>query len=727
MGSAVVDVSCEEIGACEVLRLRGSEAMNALPRWEVEILVTGGAPDLEGALFAPAVLRLFDPLEGSERLVELIVAEAQLDGVERLGARCTLVLRPVVCLAAERSGYRVFVDQASTDIVQAVLRDAGVPADHIELRLAGQYFQRPQCTQYDERDLDFVERLLAEDGIAWWLDDGDGGTRLVLGDGMGSHDGIPPPLAVPFEDGGGLVRARSFSALERTEEVVPDAVFVRDFDVRNPDVLLDGEAGDGPLSVFEYPAFTFVPDAAKERARVRLEQAQRLAVHLRAEGDNMRVRPGRLLRIEGAADDAMNGEHLVIAVEHTYERPAPHDTTGRPYHQVATLVPRGDAAFRPAAPARRPRIDGVDSAITTGPSGEEIHVDDLGRLKLRFFWDPAGITDDRSSAWARTVQWSQGGAMALQRVGWEVPVMYLDGSPDRPLVLGRAYNAQRPVPYPLPASSAVSTLRSATTPFDGTVNEIRMTDTAGSQEFRVQASRDQSVLVGGSARTDVGATETHDVGLMLAQVVQGAQATTIGGSRLISIGTDWLSNIAGGRTLAVGGMQHIGVGGNRAVVSKGSYTELIGAAYLVQCNQSNTRVTGGFVQVNAGGMALAAGLGVSESVAGARVEAVGGAYSITTGGTYKDIVTGPKIVQAGAASETAADNITHEGEIARLKAGVHTVTAGSGITIKARHIRIKVNSVVAGPLTIGGTFAVSAPMSVEAPTVKYSTGGSVGA
>ncbi len=727
MASAVVDLSCEGIGPCEVLRLRGSEAMNALPLWEVEILVTGAAPDLDAALFSPAVLRLFDPLEASERLVELIVAEARLDGAERLGARCTLVLRPAACLAAERSGYRVFTDRAAQDIVAEVLRDAGVPADRIELRLSGKYFQRPQCTQYDERDLTFASRLLAEDGIAWWFDDGDDGTRLVLADSMASHDGIPPPVVVPFEDGGGLVRTRSFSALERTEEVVPDAVFVRDFDVRNPDVLLDGKAGDGPLSVFEYPAFTFLPDASNERARVRLEQARRLAVQVRAEGDNMRVRPGRLLRIEGAADGVMNGEHLVVAVEHAYERPAPHDTTGRPYTNVATLVPRGESAFRPAAPAHRPRIDGIDSAITTGPAGEEIHVDDLGRLKLRFFWDPAGITDDRSSAWARTVQWSQGGSMALQRVGWEVPVMYLDGSPDRPIVLGRAYNAQRPVPYGLPSSSAVSTLQSATTPFDGTTNEIRMTDTAGSQEFRVQASRDQSVLVGGAADTTVGADETHDVGLMLAQVVLGSQAETIGGSRLISIGTDWLSNIAGSRTLTIGGMQHIEVGGNRAVSSKGSYAEVIGAAYLVQCNQSNTRVTGGFVQINAAGTALAAGLGVSESVAGARVELVGGAYSITAGGTYKDIVTGPKIVQAGAASENAAGDLLHVAKIASVKAGVHAVTAGGGITIRAPRITIKATSVVMGPLTIGGSFAVSAPMGVDAPTVKYKTGGSVGA
>jgi len=108
----------------------------------------------------------------------------------------------------------------------------------------------------------------------------------------------------------------------------------------------------------------------------------------------------------------------------------------------------------------------------------------------------SGITDDKSSTWVRTLQMGMGGSLLIPRVGWEVPVMYMDGSPDRPVVLGRAYNGQRVVPYSLPGAKAVSTLQSATTPFDGTVNEIRMTDSAGKQEMRIQASRDQSVLVG---------------------------------------------------------------------------------------------------------------------------------------------------------------------------------------------------------------------------------------
>lgn len=728
MEGHVIELSCNAIGASELLRLRGAEAMNALPRWEVEVLLQGSPPDPQALIGEPAALRLFDEMEGAERIVELVIVEAACEGDERAGVRCSLSLSALACVCAERSGYRVSLDRAAHEIVQTVLKDAGVPEKHVELRLAAQYFQRPQCTQHDETDWAFIERLLAEEGISCWFDDSDAGTRLVLGDDMASHDGIPAPLAVPFGDGGGLLRRRSFSSLERTDEVAPDAVFLRDFDVRNPDVPIDGAAGDGPLTWFEYPSFCPAAAAAKGRATARLSQLRRHAVVLRGETDCSRVRPGRLLDIEGVGDEACDGRHLVIAVEHSYARPAPHDAHARPYTNVVTLVPASGEAYRPAAPSSRPRVEHVDSAVITGPAGEEIHTDSLGQTKLRFFWDPSGITDDRSSAWARTLQWSLTGSMMIPRVGWEVPVMYMDGSPDRPVVLGRAYNGQRVVPYALPGARAVSTLQSATTPFDGTVNEIRMTDSGGAQEMRIQASRDQSVLVGGAAKTTVAADETHDIGLALAQVVNGSQSRAVGGAETVSVARDARAQIGGDDILQVGGMQSIGAGANAGVMSKGFYGEFIGAAYLLQCNQSNTRVTGGYFQINGGALAVSAGMGTGESVAGARADIVGGAYTVTAGGTFKDGVTGPKAIQAGACSESAGGSATTKAPRGAITAGTATVTAGGAIVVEADSITISASSVSIGSLTLGGSMSLSGgSLSIKASSINYFSGGSVGA
>ena len=94
---------------------------------------------------------------------------------------------------------------------------------------------------------------------------------------------------------------------------------------------------------------------------------------------------------------------------------------------------------------------------------QEIHVDELGRVKIRFAWDRSGITDDKSSYWVRCLQMGMGGSMLLPRMGWEVPVGYIDGDPDRPFVLGRIYNGKHWVPVDAAAEAARAWLRSDTT------------------------------------------------------------------------------------------------------------------------------------------------------------------------------------------------------------------------------------------------------------------------
>ncbi|KYF95638.1 hypothetical protein BE18_23145, partial [Sorangium cellulosum] len=612
-----LEIANKVVQSCHVLRVTGTEAMNELPRWEVEVLAAE-ALDLGAAAGSRALLSLRDELEGAARRIELLISEISDEGRERAFHRYTLVLAPALWQLTLQGGYRVFLDKAAHEIVAEVLRDAGVPAERLDLRLAGDYARRRQCAQYGERAWSFIERLLADEGISYWFDTAGDREVLVLGDTPEAHDGIAAPVTVPYQDASGMVRRRSIDELTSTAEVAPSSVLVRDFDVQNPDVYIEGAAGGGALSYFEYPAFMPTSAAAQRRAEVRLEQLRRFAVRALAASDCTRMQPGRRLRVEGCVDDEMNREYLVVRVEHAYRRPAPRDAAA-PYRNRLLLVPAGETPFRPAVPARAPRVEGIESAVITGPPGEEIHVDELGRVKLRFLWDPSGIADDRSSAWVRCLQWPLGGAMLLPRVGWEVPVVYLDGNPDVPFVLGRHYNATAVVPYALPARAATTTLQSTTSPGGGGTNEIRMSDDAGREELFLHAARDQSVSVGGAARTEVGADLTQDVGLSLAHVVLGAQAHAVGGSQSVNVGTTFATAARGAVSLSVGGAELLSAGGNRTVAASGEYTEVVGAAYALQCNQANMQVDGAFVQATGGSSTLAATLGVTESVAGARV------------------------------------------------------------------------------------------------------------
>lgn len=705
--------------------------MNAMPSWLVHVDAAEPPASLAALVGAPASLRIADPVDDAERIVDLIVAEASLlaerhtEG-DRGRTALSLVLAPLARTAAERAGYRVFVDKAAHEVVQTVLADIGISGAKLGLRLAATYVPQSQITQYAETDWAFIARILAEEGISTWFDDGDSGTALVLGDSMSSHDGIPPPVTARFEEAGGLVRARTISALERTDEVTEDNVHLRDFDVRNPDVLIDGRAGDGSLLWFEYPSFAPTAADAARRAKARLEQLGRFATWLRVESDITRLRPGRIVHID-ASEEAASGDFLIVRVEHTFDSATAGGPHVKPYTNTATLVPKAEMAFRPAPPANRIQLDHVETAITTGPAGEEIHVDDLGRVKLRFLWDPSGTTDDRSSAWARATQPMLPGPMLLPRVDWEVPVFFQDGSPDRPFVLGRTMNGQRVAPYGLPGAAAVTALRTESTPFNSAMQEIRLTDDAGAQQLRIQASKDQSVLVGGSRDTTVATDQTHDIGLMLAQVVTGAQAHTVAANQTVSVGTQAATLVKGASSLTVGALQRISVGGNRGVGAKGNYGEFIGAAYLLQANQSNMRVSSAFAQLN-GQLLAITGLGFGENVAGARVEIIGAAAQYAIGGTYKDTVTGPKIIHGAAAVEQSGAGIVTKAKIGNLRAATATASAGARITVTAEAIAIDATQISIGPLTIGGSLRISGgTLDVGAPSVVFKSGAKVGA
>ncbi|WP_437316075.1 type VI secretion system Vgr family protein [Sorangium sp. So ce385] len=719
-----LEIANKVVQSCHVLRVTGTEAMNELPRWEVEIL-TAEALDVGAAAGSRARLSLRDDLEGATRRIELLLSEIGDEGREQAFHRYTLVLAPALWQLTLQGGYRVFLDKTAHEIVADVLRDAGVPAERLDLRLAGDYARRRQCAQYGERAWSFVERLLADEGISYWFDTADDREVLVLGDTPEAHDGIAAPATVPYQDASGMIRRRSIDELTLTAEITPSSVLVRDFDVQNPDVYIEGAAGEGALSYFEYPAFVPTSAAAQRRAEVRLEQLRRSSVRALAASDCTRMRPGRRVRVEGCVDDEMNREYLVVRVEHAYRRPAPRDAAAAPYRNRLLLVPTGEMPFRPAIPARAPRVEGIESAVITGPPGEEIHVDELGRVKLRFLWDPSGITDDRSSAWVRCLQWPLGGAMLLPRVGWEVPVAYLDGNPDVPFVLGRHYNATAVVPYALPARAATTTLQSTTSPGGGGTNEIRMSDDAGREELFLHAARDQSVSVGGAARTEVGADLTQDVGLSLAHVVLGAQAHAVGGSQSVNVGTTFATSASGAVSLSVGGAELLSAGGNRTVAASGEYTEVVGAAYALQCNQANMQVDGAFVQTTGGSSTLAATLGVTESVAGARVESVGGAYTVVAGGRFADTAHGAKRIQAGgAAVESAGGAAALSAAVGRIAAGSATLRAGGEFAVSGADITIEAASLSAGALEIrdGALRATRGTTKVDGCLVKHLDG-----
>jgi type VI secretion system secreted protein VgrG len=728
-------LSCEALGACVVVRAIGVEAMNALPEWTVDVLCAEDSVDLDALLGASATLGFADG-GGGTRALPLLVVDAFYAGPHRDGHRFGLRLSAPASRLTLRSGYQIFQELTTQEIVDNVLKAAGIDSDAIAWRLAGQYAKRTYCVQYRETEWAFVTRLLADEGINAWFDHTEDETpRLVFGDGPSSHESIPGQPTLRFDDASGMVgSAATFFELSRSFELVHGRVELRDFDVRHPDVAISGVAGDGPLEYFEFPACVIHSEAAAARAKVRLEQLQRNQITVEGRSACARLQPGHVVGIEGAADAIFDGEHLVVEVHHEITQASRNESAGaKPYANRVVLVPFDrERAFRPGLPQGAPRIDGLETAVVTGPVGEEIHVDDLGCIKARFRWDRSGIGDDKSSRWIRCLQMAMGGSMVLPRMGWEAPIVYVDGNPDLPFALGRLYNGSAPVPYGLPGKKATTTLQSATSPSNGTTQEIRFADDAGSQEAFIHATKDQTVAVGGSNMVDVSVNETHDVKKSSVLGVKGSQSSKIGGSQTLTVGADCGVVVKGARSEAVGGTEKVGVTGTYMVICKGAYSESIAGVYGLQCNQSNTVVQGAFTQAIGGSMVITAGLGTNNSVAGARAEDVGGARSFTAATAYADSVTGPKVITAGSATDHAGtDVITKVGGVGSVQVGGSaTLGAGGPLAVEAPSITIKVGGTLTAKggstLTIGGNVKTDGKTKFDAGTTHKSKTSKVG-
>ncbi|AKT40744.1 type VI secretion system Vgr family protein [Chondromyces crocatus] len=722
---------CNALGPTRVVRIDGDEAMSELPVWHVSVLSDDGDLALERSLGAPASLAIGDG-EGGARSIPLVVVEATHAGAHRDGHRYRLTLSTWLHRLTLRAGYRVFRDRTTQEIVAEVLSDAGYPSSSVSFRLSGRYARRPYTVMYGESDWAFIARLLSEEGINVWFDHQKGSEPLVVfGDSAGAHASIEGGPTIRFEDPSGMAHtASALFELSRTVTLAPERVHLWDFDLCQPDVAIEGAAGEGALEVVEFPARVSNAEAAEARAAIRLQQLRRFAIRLDGRSGCARLQPGRVVRIAGAAEEAFDGEHLVVRVRHELHQASQNVAEGaRPYRNLVELVPFSrTSAFRPAPPApvpgsdgeRRasaptgaaPRIDGLETAIVTGSPSDEIHVDDLGRVKVRFPWDRSGVGDDRSSHWVRSLQMNMGGSMLLPRVGMEVPVAYVDGHPDHPFVLGRVYNGAAATPYGMPGKKATTSLQSATSPRDGTTQEIRFSDDAGQMETFIHATKDQTVTVGGTHTVEIGATESHDVQKSSTLGITGGQTITVGAFQSITVGGDASLTVHGAREESIGAIDTHSVTGNQLLVAKGSYSELIGGAYALQCNQSNTVVQGAFTQIIGGSLITAAGLGTNCSVALAHTEEVGAARSFKAMASYADSVKGAKTITAGSAKDKAGtDVVTHVSGVVRVQVGGSMkIKAGGQLLVEAATITLKAGGslkIKAGAaMTLGGKLKV---------------------
>jgi type VI secretion system secreted protein VgrG len=698
------------------LRVLGFEARERLSE-PFEVIVTASPrTDVDAAALVGEPARLCLHLAEEDRTLDGIVARARSweegRGEDRRRLQLTIVPRAWRLGRLVRS--RIFQDKTVPEIVQQVLKDGGV---EVRASLSGRYGPREYCVQYRESDLDFVHRLLEDEGIFYWFEHGQDAHVLVLADAPSAHPPLPGGAHLVFrEPGGHAVTEEHLDVYRQRVELRAAKVSLRDYDPARPALDLTASAeggGDVALEIYDHPGGYTEPSAGAARSRVRLEEQRARAALFDGESPCARLAPG--FKLEVAEHPAgLDGEYVILEVEHVGRQPEilgglGGATRAEPYRNRFVCLP-ADVPFRPERRTARPIVPGAQTALVVGPKGEEIYTDESGRVKVQFHWDREGKRDERSSCWIRVAQTWAGpgyGSLYLPRIGQEVVVEFLDGDPDRPLVTGAVYNGANPPPVALPGEKTRSTLRSASTPGSDGSNELRFEDAAGQEQVYLHAQRDLSVVVEND--------ETHRVG--------GNEKLTVTKDRTRSVGGSQSLQVAGSDTSTVGGSQSLQVGGNR--------TTTVGAAHVetVAADQS----------VHVGGaQAVTVALAAAETVGLAKALSIGGAYAVNVGGVMNELVGGLKAEEVGGAkvevvgakkTETVAGSRTLHvgGDLSESVTGARTLKVGKDLVLD---VGGKLQQTVTGAYTLKAKEIVLSAqekltLKVGSATVEISKNGDV--
>ncbi|NVJ01228.1 type VI secretion system tip protein VgrG [Myxococcus sp. AM009] len=569
-------------------------------------------------------------------------------GPERRRYRATVV--PRLWTLRHRRKSRIYQELTVPDIVHKVLDEAKV--EH-RLALTGEYPKRDYCVQYRESDLDFVSRLLEEEGIFYFFEHGEDAHMMVLGDGASANPAMQGESKLVFRERSQMVASQEYvhELVSRTE-VQPGAVALRDYNFLRPAQDLgassEAEAGEAALEIYDYPGRYEEPAPGRSLAKVRLEELRARAETVTGASYSRRVCVGHSFELAEHPDEAANRKYLPVSVRHLgHQSEALSIEQGslrsREDYRNEFLCQPAEVPFRPPRVTPRPVIPGAQTAIVVGPSGEEIHTDEHGRIKVQFHWDREGKNNDKSSCWIRVSQAWAGpgwGALYLPRIGHEVVVEFLEGDPDRPIVTGSVYNGANPTPIDLPGNKTQSTLRSSSSPGGAGSNELRFEDAAGSELVYLHAQKDFNIVVENDKTQEVRGNETLLVRKDRSRVIEGNQAllvkknddSTVTGNQTLAVTQNRSTTVGGNHTEAVAGDQSISVSGNQALT--------------VAMASAETVALGKMLNVG-GALAVTVGAAFNELVGGLKSEQVGGAKVEVVGAKKSETVKGARTLQVG--------------------------------------------------------------------------------
>jgi type VI secretion system secreted protein VgrG len=479
-----------------ISRLHGHEEISHLFDFQLSLIADLTNEVRFDAIVGQSVTVEMSQVDGSIRYFNGIVKRFSQGSRDENFLHFRAQVVPKFWLLTKKIQSRVFQHLSIPDILKQVLVGFDVNYD-----ITGTYYPRDYCVQYRESDFDFASRLMEEEGIYYFFKHSDGNHQMMVSDNISKHPTVPGQSSAIYEEATGDVRTDlRVSSWHKIQEIRAGECTLWDHCFEVPTNHLEAKEktivsvpvgkvthklnlGNDVLEIYDYPGryaqrFDGIDPSGGDRptdiahifedrtrtVRLRMEQEEVNGILIEGKSDCGQFTAGHKFTLERHFD--ADAGYLLTRVEHDatdegYRSDHPSAEQFK-YENHFNCIPEA-LRFRPQRVTPVPQIAGMQTATVVGPPGEEIWVDKYGRVKIQFHWDREGKMNANSSCWIRVAQVWAGkgwGGFFWPRISHEVVVIFEEGDPDQPLIIGSVYNHDNMPPFPLPADKTLGGVKS---------------------------------------------------------------------------------------------------------------------------------------------------------------------------------------------------------------------------------------------------------------------------
>lgn len=608
-------------GLGEDLRLvafSGQEEMSRLFSYRLQMVSSKETIDAKNIVGKRASIRVFLADGKTERHLSGVINRFSADFADEGGTTYQAELVPQLWLLTQTRDCRIFQGKTIPDIIKQIFEDNGL-TDFETKDLRASYAELEYCVQFRETDFDFVSRLMEQVGIFYFFNHGKNCDQLILADSPTAYIDLPEKK-VNFPP----VKLRSQVVTDHIFDWRHDYAFVSgkwaqtDYDFQKPSTnLMAEEKTVVPVEtvkeyeIYDYPGEYTETKDGKSLTKTRMEEQE--VAYDRASGASS----CKSFQVGGKfefADYVPPGEkgksYVIIGISHQaqeaggYASGADH-SGGVEYSNTFTCI-ESKIPFRPARLTRKPTA-AIQSAVVTGPKEEEIYCDKYGRVKVQFHWDREVENKktqsnklkkralDESSCWMRTAHSVAGkkwGFMAIPRIGQEVIVDFLDGDPDRPLIVGSVYNEEQSPHYKLPDERTKTYIKTNSSKGGQGHNELMFEDKKDDERVYLHAQKNMDVRVRNDSKARINGSRHQIIGSEKDGEKSGDQRELVYQDKHLNVKRNQVEHIEGNMQLMIGNGNADG-GKLEVVIEKDKLQSIDGNDHLTVKGNHNEKIGGG--------------------------------------------------------------------------------------------------------------------------------------